>query len=435
MKNILIRAEDKNIWERRTPLIPEHIKKIKEETGTTVFVEKSPKRIFSEQEYAEAGAEITDSMVPGDVIFGVKEIPKEKILDRKTYLFFSHTIKGQKDNMPMLQKIIDSQSTLIDYEKITDDKGRRLVFFGRYAGDAGALDILWLMGEYWQHKGLNTPFAKCKQANQYHSVEEAKKFLSDIGKEIKNEGLPEALAPLTIGILGYGNVSQGAQQIFDCLPTQRVAPEELAALVEGNSWDQNTIYITVFKEEHLVRHKEGQRFDLQDYYQHPENYEPQFSQYLPYLTLIVNATYWDSRYPKFVTWENLKQLYESSDSPKLSGIADITCDINGSIECNVKATDSGMPAYRVLPLEQKTEDGHKGDGIVLLAVDNLPAELPRDASAFFSRQLSPFVPGIVNADFSKPLEESGLPEEIKRAVIVYNGVLTDAFKYLEQHLA
>lgn len=433
--NILIRQEDKNIWERRAPLVPEDVQKIKNETDVTVFVEKSPKRVFTEDEYRQAGAQITDSMEPGEIIFGVKEIPKEKILDNKVYFFFSHTIKGQKDNMPMLQKIMDSGSTLIDYEKITDDQGRRLVFFGRYAGDAGALDILWLMGEYWQNKGLQTPFAKCKQANQYHSVEEAKKFLTSVGQEIKTNGLPQELAPFTIGILGYGNVSQGAQQIFDCLPTKRVAPEELADLVKGNAWDNKTVYVTVFKEEHLVRHKQGEAFDLQDYYQHPEKYEARFEQYLPYLTILVNATYWTSRYPRFVTWDGLKRLFESDPNPKLSGIADITCDINGSIECNVKATDSGMPAYRVLPLERRIEDGHKGNGIVLLAVDNLPAELPRDASTFFSHQLTPFVPGVIRADFSRPLAESGLPEEIKRAVIVYNGQLTESYRYLEQYLS
>jgi len=334
----------------------------------------------------------------------------------------------------MLQKIIDSGSTLIDYEKITDDQGRRLVFFGRYAGDAGALDILWLMGEYWQAKGLDTPFKECRQANHYHSVEEAKNFLATVGERIKNEGLPQELAPLTIGILGYGNVSQGAQQIFDCLPTQRVSPEELADLVRGKTWNRHTVYVTVFKEEHLVKSKSGQPFDLQDYYQHPEKYEAQFERYLPYLSIIVNATYWTERYPRFVTWEGLKKLYQTEKTPKLQGIADITCDINGSIECNVKATDSGMPAYRVQPLSKSIEDGHKGEGIVLLAVDNLPAELPRDASTFFSKQLKPFVPGILQADLNKSLEDSGLPDEIKRAVIVYRGQLTENFQYLNAFL-
>ena len=121
MKNILIRAEDKNIWERRTTITPADLKSIVEETGSTAFIEKSDKRFFKEQEYVNAGAQETEGMDAGDVIFGVKEIPIEKILDNKIYLFFSHTIKAQKENMPLLKRISESGSTLIDYEKIADD--------------------------------------------------------------------------------------------------------------------------------------------------------------------------------------------------------------------------------------------------------------------------------------------------------------------------
>ena len=147
MKTLLIRAEDKNRWERRAPVVPADLEKILSDTGAKAFVEKSDKRFFSEDQYTAAGAVGCEGMADGDVIIGVKEIPLEKLLADKTYLFFSHTIKGQSDNMPLLQKIIDSGSTLIDYEKITDEKGRRLIYFGPYAGDAGAIDILSLMGE------------------------------------------------------------------------------------------------------------------------------------------------------------------------------------------------------------------------------------------------------------------------------------------------
>ncbi|NOX89573.1 MAG: hypothetical protein GXO77_11145 [Calditrichaeota bacterium] len=433
MKTILIRAEDKNIWERRTPIVPEDLKTILETVQTKAFIEKSDKRFFKEQEYTSVGARVCEGMQEGDIILGVKEIPVEKLLEQKVYLFFSHTIKGQKANMPMLQKIIDGKSTLIDYEKITDDSGRRLVFFGRFAGDAGAIDILWLMGENWKHRGLKTPFEKCKQALHYHSVKEAHQHLQEIGKEIKEKGLPESLQPLVIGILGYGNVSKGAQYIFDALPVKRIEPDELPALFESRNFDPKTIYLTIFKEEHLVAHKSGQKFNLSDYYQRPENYKSIFSNYLPYLSILVNAIYWDERYPRFVTWDDL-QKSESEGKLRLQGIADITCDVNGSIECNVKATDSGQPAYRVLPLRREISDGHLGEGIVLLAVDNLPAELPNDSSRFFSRQLSPFIPAIIQSDFEKPLDQSGLPPEIKRAVIVYNGELTPDFRYLENYL-
>jgi len=435
MKTLLIRAEDKNRWERRTPIVPADLEQILSDTGAQAFVERSDKRFFSEDQYAAAGAVGCEGMAEGDVILGVKEIPVQKILDDKTYLFFSHTIKGQKDNMPLLQRIIDSGSTLIDYEKITDAKGRRLIYFGPFAGDAGAIDILSLMGEHWAHRGIDTPFAAVKRAHQYDSVKAARKHIADIGGSIRRDGLPRELSPFTVGILGYGNVSGGAQQIFDCLPTERIAAGEINGFVAGNRGDRHTVYVTVFKEQDLVRPiAAGAGFDLQDYFDHPERYESRFEDFLPSFTLLINAVYWDKRYPRFVTWAGLRHLSETARTRKLGGIADITCDTFGSIECNVKSTDSDMPAYRVDPVSGKTQDGHLGEGIVILAVDNLPCELPNDSSTFFSNQLKPFVPGLLAADYACTLEASGLPPEIQKAVIVYNGRLTRDFEYLNAHL-
>ncbi len=434
MKTLLIRAEDKNKWEARAPLVPGDLRELIKQTGANVFVEKSDKRFFTLDEYTEAGALTCGDMSQGDIILGIKEIPEEKILDNKIYLFFSHTIKGQQGNMPMLKRIMDGGSTLIDYERIIDEQKRRLVYFGRYAGDAGAIDILWLMGEYWEHKGIQTPFKNWKQATGFHSVYDAKEQLKQIGEIIHTEGLPSAVSPLVIGILGYGNVSKGAQNIFDCLPVERIAPEDLVTLMQEGETSPHKVYLTVFREEHMVRRKDGADFDLQDYYEEPEKYESQLAPYLPCLTILVNATYWDARYPRFVTWSDLKDLYTMHSPPRLCGIADITCDVGGSIECNVKTTDTGKPAYRCDPLSKTVKDGHKGEGIVLLAVDNLPAEIPNDASTFFSNQLKGFVPALINANFDVDLSKSGLPGELQRAVIVYRGELTPDYRYLENHL-
>jgi alpha-aminoadipic semialdehyde synthase len=435
MKHLLIRAEDKNRWERRAPIVPADLAEIIEVSGTRAFVENSDKRFFKETLYKAAGAQICRGMDDGDVIIGVKEIPVDKILDNRTYLFFSHTIKGQKENMPLLKRIIDSGSTLIDYEKITDNQGRRLIYFGPYAGDAGAIDILSLMGEHWADKGIDTPLAAVRRAHQYASLEAARNHLTDIGRRIRKIGFPPTLCPFTIAILGYGNVSSGAQQIFDCLPTQRLAVDAVRSFVTQGGGDPHTIYITVFKERDLVKPVSADAsFDLQAYFDHPERYESRFEQFLPCFNLLVNAVYWDKRYPRFVTWQGLKRLAATSPHLKLSGIADITCDTGGSIECNVKTTDSDMPAYRVDPVAGTTSDGHLGDGIVLLAVDNLPCELPNDASTFFSNQLKPFIADLLRADYASSLDESGLPPEIKKAVIVYNGSLTKEFTYLENHL-
>ena len=430
MNTLLIRAEDKNIWEARAPLVPSDLADIIRQTGVTAYVEKSDRRVFGEARYRSASAVTCTSMAPGDVIFGIKEIPAEKILPQKVYLFFSHTIKGQPGQMPLLKKIMQSGGTLIDYEKITDARGRRLVYFGRFAGDAGALDILALMGEYWRSHGIETPFIQCRRAHQYASVETARSHLRQIGAQIAEEGLPPAITPLVIGILGYGNVSGGAQQIFDCLPVERVAPDALASI----AGDRRKIYLSVFHEEHLVARRDGASFDLQDYYHHPERYRSRFARYLPHLTIVVNAVYWEPRYPRFITWDDLRELAEKGGRPRLCGIADISCDIEGAVECTVRATDSGMPAYRCDPLTRSVSDGHEGDGIVVLAVDNLPCELAADASTFFSGRLKPFVPAIAEADFGKSLADCGLAEEIRRAVVVYRGELTPPFEYLRRHL-
>jgi alpha-aminoadipic semialdehyde synthase len=386
------------------------------------------------QDFEQVGGIAVDDMEQGNVILGIKEIPKEKLLKNKTYLFFSHTIKGQSGNMPMLKRIMEGMSTLIDYERIVDDKKRRLVYFGRYAGDAGAIDILWLMSEYWENKGISTPLKGWKQATHFHSVEDARQQLRIIGEKIKKSGFPDPLSPMVIGILGYGNVSKGAQNIFDCLPVERISPGDLKKLEKRNEAGRHKVYLTVFEEEDMVRRKDGGTFNLQDYYTNPDIYESQFAQYLPHLTILVNATYWDNRYPRFVTWADLEELYRKTQTPKLQGIADITCDVDGSIECNVKITDTGMPAYQCDPITKTTRDGHLGEGIVLLAVDNLPAEIPNDSSAFFSNQLRRFIPEIIRADLDKDLKRSGLPVEIQRAVIVYKGELTPDYRYLETHL-
>ncbi len=435
MKTLLIRAEDKNIWERRSPLVPNHVADLLRAGCPEIYVEKSTKRAFSGDDYVRAGARLCDDMSPGDVILGVKEIPKEKLIDNKIYLFFSHVIKGQAGNMPMLKRILQSGSTLIDYERIADDQNRRLIFFGNFAGQAGAIDILWLMGQYWRQHGLNTPFTRIQQALNYPSAKEATRVLSEVGDQIEREGLPPTLCPMVIGIMGYGNVSEGAQEIFDCLPIKRIEPRALVNLAARNQASPNTVYLVVFKEEHLVRSRTGQTFELPDYYQHPEHYVSQFDKYLPHLTILVNALYWDQRYPRFVTWEALRRLYEDATPPKLSGIADISCDVNGAVACNIKSTNPGQPAYLCDPERQTAADGWTGEGIVVLAVDNLPCELAFDSSIFFSDRLKAFLPNILNADYTKPLDESGLKSEIQQAVIVYNGELTPDYRYLTSHLA
>jgi len=433
-KSLLIRAEDKNQWERRTPFIPRDAGRILQKHGVQVLVETSAKRCFSDSDYADAGAKICQGMNEGDVILGVKEIPLTKLLPRKAYLFFSHTVKGQSQNMPMLKRIIELQATLIDYERICDRQGRRLIFFGPMAGSAGAIDIFHLLGRYWDYQGLKTPFLECRKALDCLSLEEAKEHFRVVGKMIGGGAIPARLAPLVVGVLGYGQVSQGAQAVLESFPLERLGPDQLPELIKAGEGRQDRIYLSVFREEDLVRPLGTSEFVLEDYYQHPENYESKFAAYLPFITVLVNGIYWDSRYPRFVTWSELQDLASSGGPNRLAGIADITCDVGGSIECNVKATDSGSPSYLCDPIGRKDVDGHRGEGILMLAVDNLPAELPLDSSDFFSTQLREFIPALLEADYSDSLAGSGLPAELQNAVVVYNGELTAQYRYLERYL-
>ena len=194
-----IRREDKNRWERRVPLIPEHVKEFKEKHGIETIIQPSQIRVYSEDEYTKAGAVVQEDLSNCPTVFAVKEIPIDFFEYGKTYIFFSHTIKGQKYNMPMLKKMMDLKCNLIDYEKIVDERGYRLVFFGRFAGLAGMIDTLWAFGRRLNSKNIDTPFNEIKQTVHYKSLNEIKEHLEKIGKKIQQNGLPESLTPLVIG--------------------------------------------------------------------------------------------------------------------------------------------------------------------------------------------------------------------------------------------
>ena len=173
---------------------------------------------------------------------------------------------------------------------------------------------------------------------------------------------------------------------------------------------------------------------IDDYYDHPEKYRSQFERYIPHLTVLVNCIYWDERYPRFVTRRFLRKLYTEEASPRLRVIGDISCDIEGSIECTIKETQSDNPVYVYNPTDERVTDGYEGKGVVILAVDNLPCEIPRRASIDFSHALKPFVPQIVGADFSAGFDELALPAPIKKAVILHHGEFTPEYRYIQEFL-
>jgi alpha-aminoadipic semialdehyde synthase len=427
--NLGIRREDKNKWERRVPITPKHVEELINKYGIKTIIQPSKIRVFSDEDYKTAGASVNEN-IPSSLIFAVKEIPIDFIEPKKTYVFFSHTIKGQKHNMPMLKKMMELGCNLIDYEKITDDKGRRLVFFGKFAGLAGMIDTLWAFGQRIDSKGIENPFSDIKKTIDYNDLDEAKNHLKLIGEKIKNEGYPESLAPIVIGFAGYGNVSMGAQEVLDNLPVKEISPKNINDL--QNNFSNKLIYKIVFKEEDIVKPISDKGFDLQEYYTKPELYKTIFQSYIDKLTILMNCIYWTKKYPRLVTKKYLKENY--SQEFKLQVIGDISVDINGAIELTEKVTTPDSPVFIYNPETENIKDGYENDGVVVMAVDNLPCELPRESSRAFSDSLIGFIPSIAKADFSVDFDQLSLPPEIKKAVILHHGKLTPDYSYINKFL-
>lgn len=432
-KRIGIRHEDKYAMERRVALPPDTVNELIHK-GLEVFVESSAKRIFKDVEFTIVGAKVTDDLSECPVIFGVKEIPPTWFEEGKTYVFFSHVIKGQSYNMPMLKAMMEKKCNLIDYEKIADENGKRLIFFGRFAGLAGMINSLWSFGERLKSEGIENPFSEIKQSHTYHSLDEAEKVISDVGEVIKSQGLPDGLAPLVIGFTGYGNVSQGAQHIAELLPVKEVTPTELLHLKERGNYSNKLVYKVVFKEEHLSEPIDPQgKFELQDYYKHPEKYKNKFEKYPPHLSILMNCMYWDVRYPRILTKDFIEKLFLQGNM-KLKVVGDVTCDPDGSVEFTHKGTNIEDPVFVYHPVERKPTMGFQGDGILVMAVDILPSELPRESSESFGHALLRFVPAIAMANFEADFENLELPHEIKRALILHKGKLTPDFEYIHEFL-
>jgi alpha-aminoadipic semialdehyde synthase len=434
MNVIGIRHEDKYKMERRVALTPNHVKTLIEDYGIRVLVESSPKRVFTDDEFAAVGAEIVTDLSEAQVIFGVKEMPIDFFEEEKTYIFFSHTIKGQEYNMPLLKRMMEKKINLIEYEKIANDNGQRLIFFGRFAGLAGMINSLWSLGQRWMEMGYETPFAKLQQSHKYDSLEDAIHAISMAGSEILEEGFPKELLPITVGITGYGNVSKGAQEILTLLPIEEISPEELLDLKESGNYNNTTIYTSVFKEKHISRTKDTlAKFELQDYYDHPEKYENNMEQFIPELTVLMNCMYWDPRYPRIITKDFLAEL-NNSGNMKLTVIGDVTCDPDGSIEATHMGTFIEDPVYVYNPETREPTMGFKGDGILVMAVDILPSELPREASQAFGDALLHFAPTIVSADYHVSFDNLELPSPIKNALILHHGKYTPAFEYMREYM-
>src|SRR5215475_11493860 len=250
--NVGLRREDKNEWERRVPLTPDHVQSLVQQ-GVKVYVQPSTIRVFKDDDYRQAGATVQEDLSGCGIVFAVKEIPADFFRHAGAYMFFSHTFKGQPYNMPMLRTIIEKGATLIDYEKVTDEQNRRLIFFGNYAGTAGMFETLYTLGKRLAWEGTSTPFASLKRPLEYSGLDEAKAALLAAGDQIRRDGLPAAISPLVIGFSGYGNASRGAQEIFDLLPHEAISPSELSNWITAGGASDRKLYKVVFYENDMAR--------------------------------------------------------------------------------------------------------------------------------------------------------------------------------------
>ena len=372
--------------EGRIPLTPKQITQLRlENPDLTISVMPSEQRVFLDDEFRSSDIPMSQDLADANLVMAVKEIDVKDIRGNQAYLYFSHTIKGQDYNMPMLQHILDTGATLLDYELIRDESNRRLVFFGRHAGLAGMVNTLWSYGQRLKVLGTDSPFLQIKQAQDYANLEEINLSLQILGSEI-SRWMADKPA-IVIGVTGYGNVAGGAQEILANLPIHEMSAEELLA-ADLDALHGQLIKV-VFKEKDMFEPIDSNtEFELQEYFNHPEKYQAKFQPYLKKMHMLVNCIYWDTPYPRLVTLEDIKAHYESDKT--LMVVGDITCDIDGAIQFNTGATLSPDPVYIHDIHSGEKVMGFEGEGPLVMAVDNLPTELPREASEAFGEALIPF---------------------------------------------
>ncbi|KAK7102549.1 alpha-aminoadipic semialdehyde synthase, mitochondrial-like [Littorina saxatilis] len=438
-----VRRETINVWERRAPLAPQHVRKLVKK-GVKVIVQPSDRRAYSMQEYSNMGAVIQEDISEASFIIGVKQIPIDTLLPDKTYAFFSHTIKAQEDNMPLLDAILEKNIRLIDYEKMSDSDGSRVVAFGKYAGMAGMINILHGMGLRLLALGHHTPFMHIGPSHNYRNTEMSRQAVRDAGYEISLNRMPRSVGPLTFIFTGSGNVSQGAQEVFQEFPHEYIEPEYLPIVVKQGATDK--LYACVVsREDHYVR-KDGGKFNADEFEEHPERFASTFSHKIaPYASCLINGIYWAPNSPRLISIPDAKVLLQPTDAPwlpsspgcphlphRLLAICDISADPGGSIEFMKECTTIDSP-FCLYDAEQNMDtSSFAGNGVLICSIDNMPAQIPREATDFFGSLLLPYIPEMLRSNAEKPFEEYDADPVVKNAVITSNGQLTPNFGYINE---
>lgn len=438
---LAIRRETINVWERRAPLSPSHVRKLVKE-GIKVIVQPSNRRAYNMQEYAKVGAVIQEDMSEASLVIGVKAVPIDLLIPDKTYAFFSHTIKAQEANMPLLDAILEKKIRLIDYERMVDDKGQRVVAFGVYAGVAGMLNILHGLGLRLLALGHHTPFMYIGPSHNYRNTEQARQAVRDAGYEIALDRMPKSLGPLVFVFTGSGNVSQGAQQVFQEFPHEYIEPEHLPKVAENGA--TNKLYICVVsRDDHYVR-KDGGKFNAEEFEQYPSRYASTFATKIaPYASVIINGIYWAPEAPRLITIPEAKNLLQPTSFPwipsskgcpqlphRLLALCDISADPGGSIEFMNECTTIDKPFCLYDADQNKETDSFAGNGVLICSIDNMPAQIPKEATDFFGSLLYPYLREMLKSNATTPFEDFDTTPVVKNAVIASNGKLTENHEYI-----
>jgi saccharopine dehydrogenase (NAD+, L-lysine forming) len=393
-----ILRETKDPPDRRVAFSPAQISAFTKEHGDVDFlVQPSKIRCFSDDDYISEGIELKEDLGECEILFGVKEIEIDKLLQGKTCVFFSHTAKKQPYNRKLLQSVVERKMTLIDYEYLTDTNNIRLVAFGRWAGVVGAYNGLRAYGERYR-------IYKLKPAHECRDMKEMIRELDNV-----------KLSAIKILITGGGRVAHGAMETMTPLGFKQVGAEEFlsvesreAVVCRIDPWD-------------YVKRTDGKEFDLDHFFRNPAMFESTFKPYTRVTDLFIPCHFWDPASPVFMTPSDMRE-----PEFHMRVIADVSCDIREPIPSTLRASTIADPFYGYDPQTERETGPLDLNGITVMAVDNLPGELPRDASVDFGNMLMEKVlPSVIHGD------KEGI---IERATIVRNGDLTERFIYLEDYL-
>ncbi len=390
--------ERKTPPDRRVVFSPSELLLVKNQFPNAEFkVESSDIRVFTDAEYINSGIEVSENMDDCDVLIGVKEVPVEALIPNKKYFFFSHTIKKQTYNKDLLQACIDKNIELYDHETVVDANNTRLIGFGRYAGIVGAYNGIRAFGLKFEIFSL--PKAETL-ANQAALITQLKKTF---------------LPPIKIVLSGKGKVAFGAKEILDGMKIKEVSVSDYLSKTYTYP-----VY-TMIDVQDYNSDKSGVAFNKSKFYSHPENFISNFERFATVSDIFMAGHFYGNGAPEILTREML-----AAPNCKIKVVADISCDIDGPIACTLRASTIANPNYGYLPSEHKEVDMFHPSAIVVMAVDNLPCELPKDSSEGFGEMfLEHVIPAFFNGDASGVLA---------RAKITENGKLTPRFDYLQSYL-